>query len=100
MALLPDQKSCGRFDTSHCASTVRVWQFGNSDTYFVAFVGERLNAGLSLELVSTNLENFYEEIFQNVTNDPVLKNSDIAYASIDDLIVDLGYEGKNVATLC
>lgn len=89
MAILPDQKSCGQDDVSHCAPTARAWQLGLSDTYFIAFVGERLNAGVSLSLNSADLENYYEEIFLNVTNDAILKISDVAYTNIDDLIIHM-----------
>ena len=99
MALLPDQKSCGQMSTSDCASTARAWQFGNSDTYFIAFMGERLNAGVSLALNSENLENSYEEIFLNNTNDAIMKNSDMAYTNIDDLIIALGFQGNVVGNI-
>lgn len=89
MAILPDQKSCGEDVTSYCASTARAWQLGKSDTYFIAFVGERLNAGVSLSLNSADLENYYEEIFLNVTNDAIMKLSDVAYTNIDDLIIHM-----------
>ena len=89
MALLPDQKTCGSSGTSLCASTARVWQLGSSQTYFIAFLGERLNAGVSLILNGDNLENFQTEIFLNETNDVIKKMSDIAYTNIDDLVVNM-----------
>ena len=99
MALLPDQKSCGWLSTSDCASTTRVWQLGNSNTYFVAFVGERLNMGVSLALNSANLEDYYEEIFLNTTNDAIMKISDVAYTNVDDLVITLGYQGDVVGNI-
>ena len=99
MALLPNQKSCGWLSTSDCASTARVWQLGNSDTYFIVFVGERLNVGVSLALNSANLEGYYEEIFLNATNDAIMKISDIAYSNVDDLVITLGYQGDVVGNI-
>jgi hypothetical protein len=72
---------------------------GYTDTYFIAFMGQRLNAGVTLALNADHLENYYEEIFLNVTNDAIMKNSDIAYSNIDDLVIDLGYQGNVVANI-
>ena len=99
IAILPDQKSCGSLNTSDCASTARAWQLGNSDTYFIAFMGERLNAGVSLSLNSADLENYYEEIFLNATNDAIMKNSDMAYTNVDDLMITLGFRGNVVGNI-
>jgi hypothetical protein len=99
MALLPDQKSCGWLNTSDCSTAVRAWQMGQSYTYFIAFMGQRLNEGVSLALNSENLENYYEETFLNTTNDAILKNSDVAYSNIDDLIIPLGYQGNVVGNI-
>ena len=98
-ALVPDRKSCGSFSTSACASSARAMQLGNSDTYFIAFVGERLNTGVTLALNTSNLENYNEEIFLNATNNHVtMINSGVAYTNVDDLIVHLG-QGNIVANI-
>ena len=99
MALLPDQKSCGELGNSTCASTVRAWQLGNSDTYIIIFAGERLNAGVSLALNSADLENYYEEIFLNVTNDAIMETSGVAYTNIDDLVIHIGFQGNVVGNI-
>lgn len=98
-ALIPNHKSCGRLNTSTCSSTARVWQLGNSDTFVIVLVGERLNAGVSLTLNSVNLENFYDEIFLNETNAVVMKNSDVAYTNVDELRITLGYQGDVVGNI-
>ena len=89
MALLQDQVSCGSSETSQCAPAAKVWQLGSSQTYFIAFVGERLNANVTLNLNGDDLENFSTEIFLNTTNNVIRKISDIAYTNIDDLIVNM-----------
>ena len=96
ITLLPDQKSCGSSSDSNCASTVKAWQLGNTDTYFISFLGERLNSGVTMSLNGDGLENYYEEIFLNTTNDPVKKNSDIAYTNVDDLFINMGFEDKDI----
>ena len=58
-----------------------------------------MNAGVSLSLNSESLENYYEEIFLNATNDAIMKNSDVAYTNVDDLIVTLGFEGNVVGNI-
>lgn len=98
MALIPNRKSCGLFETSDCASSVRVWQLGNTDTYFVVFVGERLNAGCSLALSFDDLENYSQETFNNATNDAVMQNSGVAYTNIDELYIFMG-EGDIIGNI-
>ena len=99
MALLPDQKSCGELKNSTCASAVKAWQLGNSDTYIIIFAGERLNERVTLTLNSADLENYYEEIFLNVTNDAIMQTSGIAYTNIDDLVIHIGFQGNVVGNI-
>jgi hypothetical protein len=94
-----DKNSCGKSGTSQCSSTVRVWQLGKSDTFVIIFVGERLNAGVSLSLISTKLQNFNGEIFHNETSAVIMKNSDVAYTNVDELRITLGYQGDVVGNI-
>ena len=50
-------------------------------------------------LNSDGLNDYYEEIFLNVTNDPVKKTSDVAYTNIDDLIVFMQFPGNVVGNI-
>ena len=43
-------KSCGVQNSSICSTAVEVWQLGDSDTYAIFFVGQRLNQNVTLSL--------------------------------------------------
>ena len=91
--LIPNSNSCGQQYTSVCASSSFVSQLGNSDTYAIFFIGERLNSGTIItSLNATSLDNFYEEIFNNKTNEVVEMNADIGYTNVETLSVAMGHQ--------
>lgn len=88
--LVPDKHKCGILNHSACSSSTLVWQSGSSDTFIIFFVGQRLNANVTLSLTTDSLQNFKGEIFHNETNDYLRKNNDIAYTNVDYLDVYMG----------
>jgi len=85
-------QTCGQNSSSFCADPVKVLQLGNSDTYAIFFVGERLNAGVTLSLLTEGLSDFYSEIFVNRTNDILAKTSDTVYTNVDFLNIHMGHQ--------
>ena len=85
-------KSCGQSSESCCADSVDVWRLGDSDTFAIFFVGEKLNAGVTLELDKGSDDSLYNEIYLNVTNDILGVNSDVAYTNVDFLHVKMGHQ--------
>ena len=66
---------------------------GDTDVFVVFFLGERLNAGVSIiQLDTIGLANFDGELFQNRSNDIILKNSDVAYTRVEKLSVMMGHQ--------
>lgn len=90
--LIPNSKSCGQQETSVCSPSARVWQLGSSQTYAIFFMGERLNANISLDLNTDELESFYGEMFRNETNDILGMNSDVVYTHVDVLRIEMGHQ--------
>lgn len=90
--LIPNSKSCGQQETSVCSPSARVWQLGSSQTYAIFFMGERLNANISLDLNTDELESFYGEKFRNETNDILGMNSDVVYTHVDVLRIEMGHQ--------
>ena len=88
----PYAKNCGQAGTSYCADPVAVRQLGDSDTYAIFFVGERLNASVSLSLNTSELFHFDSERYKNNTNDILNVNSDVAYTNVDVLQVYAGQQ--------
>ena len=90
--IIPDSKSCGEQSTSDCSSACKVWELGNSRTFAIFFVGQRLNTGVELWYDTSALVDFSPEIFSNMTNDILRMNSDVAYTSIDLLTIFMGHQ--------
>jgi len=90
--LLPNSKSCGEDFTSYCSDACKVWELGNSNTFAIFFVGQRLNSGVGLSFYTNELIEFQEEIFNNMTNDILFKNSDVAYTNVDFLTIFMGHQ--------
>lgn len=87
----PYTKSCGKNNTSFCANPVAVRQLGGSDIFAIFFIGELLNANVSLSLDTQMLVDFRSEQYKNKTNDILFVSSDIAYTNVDIL---RAYTGK------
>lgn len=86
---IADGDTCGKNETSRCAETVKVFSIGD-EAFAVFFLGERLNAGVTLSLATSDLDNFTPEIFVNETNDILLRSSDVAYADVEILDITMG----------
>ena len=80
-------------------SPVKVVQLGNSNTFAIFFIGERLNLGVELGLITDDLIDFQEEIYKNNTNDILQVNSDVAYTNVDELNVRMGSDQDVVSNI-
>lgn len=88
-ALIPEtdeRSSCGTESSSRCSNVVKVWSIG--ETFAVFFVGQELKTSMSLELFTDGLTSFEPEMFQNMTNDILLRNTDVVYGELEYLDVN------------
>ena len=94
LLLLPtdEQKTCGKKKDSKCSKHVKVWELGDSNSFAIFFMGERLNAKVTLDLETSNLVDFDSEKFLNKTNDILYRNSDVAYTNLDFLEIFMGHQ--------
>jgi hypothetical protein len=81
----PYTKSCGKANTSFCADPVAVRQLGGSNVFAIFFVGEMLDANVSLSLDTQMLIDFRSKQYKNRTNDILSVSSDKAYTNVDVL---------------
>lgn len=79
---------------TECSLAVKVYKVGDHLALF--FVGERLNSGVELSLDTSLLTNYTSELFLNRTNDLIQKNSDVMYANLGRLDIDMG---ANISTV-
>lgn len=88
--LFPEEfkSSCGLSGTTACSQSVKVYDQGEG--FLVTFIGERLNKGVSLNLITDNLDGFESEIFQGWANDILERQADIAYANVNQLDIFMG----------
>ena len=86
-------KNCGWNGTSFCADPVAVRRLGDSDTFAIFFIGERLNGKVGLSLETDQLIDFDSEQYKNSTNDILAVTSDIAYTNVDVLRIYTGEQG-------
>ena len=80
-------KTCGTFSNTTCTNAVKVYSVG--DGYLVFFVGERLDKDVYIN-VTTQLDGFEPEYFQNMTQTIIPRNSDITYYNVETLEIGLG----------
>jgi len=90
--LIPNKNSCGEQSTSVCSVACKVWELGESRTFIIFFVGQRLNAGVTLYYGTHSLEGFAPEIYENLTNDILYRNSGVAYTNVDFLNIKMGHQ--------
>ena len=84
-----EESSCGELSTSPCAPVAKVVAVG--EAFAIFFVGERKLTGAEVNITSTaNLTNYTPEMFQNITQTIIQRNSDISYYNVEHLNVQMG----------
>lgn len=83
------KSSCGSTGITECSQSVKVIEFGAG--FLISFLGERLNQGVGVNLLTENLVDYESEMFQNWTNDILERQSDLAYGNIERLDITMGH---------